>query len=75
MPSPVYLFTGFLDSGKTTLIKETLDDANFMEGIERTLILCFEEGEIEYDEAWREKHNAFVEYFDNAADLTPERMR
>lgn len=75
MPSPVYLFTGFLDSGKTTLIKETLDDANFMEGIDRTLILCFEEGETEYDEAWREAHNAFVEYFENVSDLTPERMQ
>ncbi len=75
MPSPAYLFTGFLDSGKTTLIKETLDDENFMEGVERTLILCFEEGEVEYDDDWREKHNAFVEYFDNVEDLTPERMR
>ena len=69
MPSPAYLFTGFLDSGKTTLIKETLDDENFMEGVERTLILCFEEGEVEYDDDWREKHNAFVEYFDNVEDL------
>ncbi len=75
MPSPVYLFTGFLDSGKTTLIKETMDDANFMEDVERTLILCFEEGETEYDEAWRDAHNAFVEYFENISDFTPERMQ
>ena len=39
MPSPVYLFTGFLDSGKSTLIKETLSDENFMEKVERTLII------------------------------------
>ena len=74
MPSPVYLFTGFLDSGKTTLIKDTLDDANFMQGIDRTLIICFEQGEIEYEDEWREKHNAFVEYFDNIEDLTAERI-
>ncbi|MFR6393675.1 MAG: hypothetical protein ACLUN0_13040 [Roseburia sp.] len=26
---PVYLFTGFMDSGKTTLIKETLFENDF----------------------------------------------
>ena len=75
MPTPVYLFTGFLDSGKTTLIKETMDDAQFMEGTERTLILCFEQGETEYEESWRDSHNAFVEYFDSTKELTTERMR
>ena len=47
MATPVYLFTGFLDSGKTTLIKDTLSDPNFMEGVSRTLIVCFEQGEEE----------------------------
>ena len=27
---PVYLFTGFMDSGKTTLVKETLFDDGFI---------------------------------------------
>ncbi|MBQ9327129.1 MAG: hypothetical protein IJ225_01175 [Solobacterium sp.] len=75
MPTPVYLFTGFLDSGKTTLIRETMDDLSFMEGTERTLILCFEEGETEYDEPWRDAHSAFVETFDSIEELTTERMR
>ena len=48
MATPVYLFTGFLDSGKTTLIKDTLQDTQFMQGVDRTLILCLEEGEEEY---------------------------
>ena len=74
MPSPVYLFTGFLDSGKSSLIKETLNDESFMEGIERVLILCFEEGETEFEESWRETHHSFVEYFDSIDDLTDERM-
>ena len=43
MAAPVYLFTGFLDSGKTTLIKDTMNDEQFMEGAGRTLILCFEQ--------------------------------
>ena len=41
---PVYVFTGFLDSGKTKFIQETLEDARFNNG-ERTLIVQFEEGE------------------------------
>ena len=36
MPAPVYLITGFLDSGKTTLIKSTLDDPQFMTGVKST---------------------------------------
>ena len=44
---PVYVFTGFLDSGKTKFIQETLEDPRFNDG-ERTLLLVFEEGEEEY---------------------------
>lgn len=29
---PVYLFTGFLDAGKTTFIQETLEDPQFNGG-------------------------------------------
>ena len=29
MEVPVYLFSGFMDSGKSTLIKETLIDGDF----------------------------------------------
>ena len=69
MPAPVYLFTGFLDSGKTTLIKDTLNDPAFMEGTDRTLILCFEQGETEYEKAFLESHNAYIEYFESADEL------
>ena len=48
MPIPVYTFTGFLDSGKTKFIQETLEDERFNSG-ERTLVLICEEGEEEYD--------------------------
>ena len=43
---PVYLFFGFLDSGKTKFIQETLEDERFNAG-ERTLLLLCEEGEVE----------------------------
>ena len=47
MDIPVYLFTGFLEAGKTRLITETLQDGSFNAG-EPTLIIACEEGEIEY---------------------------
>ena len=74
MATPVYLFTGFLDSGKTTLIKDTLSDPNFMEGVSRTLIVCFEQGEEEYEESWLNDHHAFIEYVDDVETFTPEKM-
>ena len=46
---PVYVFTGFLDSGKTKFIQQTLEDPRFNAG-ERTLLLVFEEGEEELEE-------------------------
>ena len=47
---PVYLFLGFLESGKTKFIQETLEDERFASG-EHTLLLVFEEGEEEYNHA------------------------
>lgn len=48
MSIPVYLFTGFLESGKTTFIQETMQDPEFCNG-EKTLILLCEDGECEYE--------------------------
>ena len=44
---PVYLFVGFLESGKTKFIQETFEDPNFDSG-DKTLLLICEEGEEEY---------------------------
>ncbi len=45
---PIYLILGFLDSGKTTFIRDTLEDSEFLDG-ENVLLLTCEEGEVEYD--------------------------
>lgn len=45
---PVYLFVGFLESGKTKFIQETFEDPNFDSG-DKTLLLICEEGEEEYN--------------------------
>ncbi len=47
---PVYLFVGFLESGKTRFIQETFEDPQFDSG-DKTLLLVCEEGEEEYDES------------------------
>ena len=46
--TPVYMFLGFLESGKTKFIQETFEDPRFSSG-EKTLLLVCEEGEEEYE--------------------------
>lgn len=70
---PVYLFLGFLESGKTTFIQETFEDERFDSG-ERTLLLVCEEGEVEYDLSRFAVKDFAVETVDesglNASNLT-----
>ena len=68
---PVYAFTGFLDSGKTKFIQETLEDERFNSG-ERTLLLVFEEGEEEYDLSAYPYKNVFVEVLDQQSVTTKQ---
>ena len=68
---PVYAFTGFLDSGKTKFIQETLEDVRFNAG-ERTLLLVFEEGEEEYDFSTYPHKNVYLEVLDQATVTTKD---
>ena len=70
---PVYLFTGFLDGGKTKFIQETLEDPRFHQG-ERTLLLMCEDGEEEYDPSRFCGPNIFMRTLENEADFTPEAL-
>ncbi len=70
---PVYLITGFLESGKTTFIQEVLDSPDFSDGYRTLLILC-EEGEAEYDEKAYSRKNIDMITVENEEDLTPEFM-
>ena len=56
---PVYLFNGFLESGKTTFIQDILSDPNFTED-ERSLVILCEEGIEEIDEQVLAHSNATV---------------
>jgi len=73
MEIPVYLFTGFLESGKTRFIQETLEDKRFNNG-ERTLLLVCEEGMEEYDLSRFHSGNIFMEFADNPEDITCESL-
>ena len=69
----VYLFLGFLESGKTKFIQETLEDKR-METGERTLLLICEEGEEEYKPEKFEVKNVAVVTLESADELTVENL-
>lgn len=70
---PVFIFTGFLESGKTTFIQGTLEDERFNNGNKILLIVC-EEGEEEYDfSAFANDCVTKVE-IDSEDRLTPDRL-
>ena len=66
---PIYLFTGFIEAGKTKFIQGTLEDVRFNDG-ERTLVLLCEEGVEEFDFSKFSSENVFVEAIENDTDLT-----
>ena len=68
---PVYSFTGFLESGKTKFIQETLEDERFNAG-ERTLLLICEEGEEEYDFSTYPHQNVYLEVVDQRTVTTKD---
>ena len=73
MEIPVYLFTGFLESGKTTFIQEALEGDDFNAG-ERTLLLLCEEGEEEYHPVKFFGTNVFIDRVEDEEDLTEETL-
>lgn len=73
MDIAVYLFTGFLEAGKTTLIQETLEDEKFNSG-ESTLILSCEEGVEELDPSAFAAHHVAIESIDMLSQLNPDKL-
>ena len=74
MQIPVFLFTGFLDSGKTTFIQSTLEDKRFNDGPNILVIRC-EEGEEEYDLSSFSRQNVFLRDIENEENLKEETLR
>ncbi len=73
MEIPVYLFTGFLEAGKTKFIQDTLEDPRFNKE-ERTLLLLCEEGVEEYEPERFSGPNVFIHAVESADWFTPDRL-
>lgn len=71
---PVYLFTGFLEGGKTHIIQESMEDQKFNSG-EKTLIIQCEEGVDELDPSRFYGQNVYLETIENEADLTKANLQ
>lgn len=71
---PVYLFLGFLESGKTKFIQETLEDKRFNNG-ERTLLLVCEEGVEEYDMSTYPSKNVIIRTIDDKNELNEANLQ
>ena len=70
---PVYLFTGFLEGGKTKFIQETLEDRRFCNG-EKTLLLVCEEGEEEYEPDQFATDTVAIRVLEDQSELTKENL-
>ncbi len=66
---PVYLFTGFLEGGKTHMIQESLESEQFNSG-DKTLIIQCEEGVDDLDPTAFASPNCYLELIDEEEDLT-----
>ena len=71
MDVPVYLFTGFLESGKSSMMKETLSDPEFNDG-SKTLILACEQGEVEFDQKFLEQTHSVIVTVEDKEELTAD---
>lgn len=70
-PIPVFVVTGFLDSGKTTLVKETLMEQEWIEqGL--TLLLRCEEGEEEYTKEYLDEKDMILLEIEEPEQLNAE---
>lgn len=69
---PVYVFMGFLGSGKTTFAIDTLVRQGFTESTP-TLLIAFEDGEVEYDVKELEEENIHLEIIEEE-DFTSEKL-
>ena len=71
--TPVFLFTGFLEGGKTKFIQETLEDKRFCNK-EKTLLIVCEEGEEEYAPEQFATDTVKIRVIEDISELTEENL-
>lgn len=70
---PVFLMTGFLDSGKTSFLRYTMAQDYFAVPGTTLLLLC-EEGDEEYSADYLKENRIAVEIIEDEEDLTSEQL-
>ena len=68
MEIPVYLFTGLLESGKTTLIQEVVGEEGFLDPGNTVLVQC-EEGETGFSEEFLQGNDITLIKVENKDEL------
>lgn len=68
---PVFIVNGLLESGKTTLIKEVVEN-NVSYQEYNTLLIVSEEGEIEYEKWWLEEYKVHIVTVEDIEDLNSD---
>lgn len=75
MDIPVLLFTGFLDAGKTSYIRQMLADPEFFAANSgHVLMLLCEEGEAELDSSEFASKSIDIEVIDSERKLNPDKL-
>ena len=70
---PVYLIVGFLESGKTTFLQDTIDQ-DYFQIDDNTLLLICEEGEVEYDPNVLRRTHTYAETIESKDELRPAHL-
>ena len=66
---PIYVFTGFLESGKTSFILETMKEGQFKDGLKTVYIMC-EEGIEEISQKDMQDNGFVLHTFEKEEDIT-----
>lgn len=72
--TPIYLITGFLESGKSSFLEYTIEQ-DYFEIAGRTLLILCEEGEVEYDKEVLKKTHTVVEIIEEEADFNADTLK
>jgi hypothetical protein len=71
--TPLYLFVGFLEGGKTKFINDTIAEGQFDDGEKSLLLLC-EEGIEEFDTELLASKNIALEVIEDQSELNPDHL-
>ncbi|MBQ7276226.1 MAG: hypothetical protein IJS58_03150 [Bacilli bacterium] len=70
---PIFVVNGFIESGKTTFIKEVIENDDAFRRSLVTIILT-EEGEVEYEEEWLASHGVSLAKIEEDEELNAKKI-